>query len=159
MMNPLDALNSQGPGVRRAVVGFRSALLVLLALSLFACAGTGGGTAGSGGSGGVVVERAIDRWDKLLEPNYDAAYDYYSPGYRSSTSRGDFELSIRLRKVQFTDAEYQEHECTENACTLKFKTFYTIASPVPGIDTFKGNTITEEKWIKTDGQWWFLPDN
>ena len=159
MMNPLNALNRPGQGISPAAVGFRSVLLIVTALFLVACAGTGGSSGGAPSANSDVAKRATDRWEALLAPDYDAAYDFYSPGYRSSTSRGDFELSQRLRKIHFTDAEFQGQECDENVCTLTFRTFYRIPSPLPGVETFDGNTVSEEKWIRTDGQWWFLPDD
>lgn len=141
MMNPMNAIVT------------RMVLLIVPALFLVACASTGSG------SGGPVVKRATERWDAVLAHDWDTAYEYYSPGYRSSQSRGDFELSMRLRKVQFSGVEYQEQECAENVCSLNFKVFYTIASPVPGIETWKGNSSMDEKWIKTDGQWWYFPED
>lgn len=162
MMNPVNVINDEKPGVSGIVAGVRSALLLFSATFLFACASTGGGSGesrSSASTGGPVAERAIERWEAILAPDFDTAYGYYSPGYRSSKSRGDFELSMRLRKVQFTGAEYQDQECTENACTLTFKTFYNIASPVPGIDTWQGNTLTDEKWIRVDGEWWYFPED
>ena len=130
--------------------------LALAAVILGGCASTGGG---SKKARGPVVDRAEARWEALLAQDFDSAYEYYSPGFRSSTSRGDFELGQRLRKVQFTDAEYEDQDCSENRCTLSFKMFYTIASPVPGVDTWNGNDVLEETWIRTEGQWWFLPED
>lgn len=127
--------------------------MLLAAILLAACAGTGGG------SGSTVAKRAMERWEAVLAADFDTAYNYYSPGFRSSQSRGDFELSQRLRKVQFSNAEFQSEECTENVCLLNFKVSYTIASPVPGIDTWKGNQSLDEKWIRTGGQWWYFPED
>lgn len=140
------------PGKSGFTVAARRALVLLPTLFLFACATTGGG------SGGPVVKRAMERWDALLAHDYDTAYEFFSPGYRSSHSRSDFELNMRLRKVQFTNAEFVQQDCTENSCTLNFKVYYTIASPVPGIETWNGNTSIDQKWIMTEGQWWYFPE-
>lgn len=132
---------------------FRLAVLLLPMLLLVACATTGGG-----GSGGPVVKRAQERWDAVLARDYETAYEFYSPGFRSSQSRGDYELNMRLRKIQFVDAEYQDQECQDEACTLKFKIKYHIASPVPGLETWESNTTLDETWVRTQGEWWYLPD-
>ena len=39
-----------------------------------------------------VKQRAQARWDAVLSGDYDTAYSLYSPGYRSSHSRTDFEI-------------------------------------------------------------------
>lgn len=132
---------------------FSSAVAMLVALLLTACATTGGG------GGGNVVDRAEARWDALLAGDFETAYGYYSPGFRSSHSVADFELSQRLRKVQFRGAEYVEQQCEGDACTLKFKVDYHIASPVPGLDEWKSKATLEEQWVRTQGQWWYFPND
>lgn len=125
------------------------ALLLASVVLISGCASTGGGTS--------VVDRAEKRWQALLAGDFQTAYSYYSPGFRSSRTLGDFELSQRLRKVQFRDAEYLEHECEAESCTLKFNVKYHISSPVPGVDTWESKTVLDEKWVRTQGQWWYLP--
>ncbi len=133
---------------------FKAAILLVPILLLTACATTGGGS----GSGNV-VKRAEERWDAVLANDFETAYEYYSPGFRSSQSRGDYELSMRLRKVQFRDAEYEDQSCDVDVCTLKFRVGYKIASPVPGLETWESKTTLEEKWVRTQGEWWYYPDN
>ncbi|MDX1554775.1 MAG: hypothetical protein R3212_01985 [Xanthomonadales bacterium] len=124
------------------------------ALVLSACATTGGG-----GGGSAVVERAEDRWDALIAGDFERAYGYYTPGFRSSQKLSDFELSMRLRKVRVSGVRYLEHECEEVRCTLQFESTYKVASPVPGIEVWEGKSRIEENWINTNGQWWYLPDD
>jgi len=102
--------------------------------------------------------RAQSRWDVLLAGDYEAAYAYFSPGYRSTTSMIDYAVKIRTQRVHWTSAEYRDHSCTESTCTVRFDIGYTVAKPVAGLDKWDGSSITEEKWIKTNGQWWYLPD-
>lgn len=136
-------------------------LLVLLVpmLLVSACATTGGGATSGAKNAGPVVKRAEERWDAVLANDFEKAYEYYSPGFRSSQTRGEFELAMRLRKVQFSDAVYQEQSCETDVCTLKFRVGYQIASPVPGLETWESKTTLEEKWVRTQGQWWYYPDN
>ncbi len=129
-------------------------LSALGAVFLAGCATTSGG-----GGGGTLGKRAQERWDALLAGDFDTAYEYYSPGFRSSHSRGDFEVMMRLRKVQFTNAKYTDQDCEGDRCTVSFDVGYRIASPVPGLDTWESTQKLEETWIRTQGQWWFLPDS
>ncbi|HKJ18049.1 MAG TPA: hypothetical protein VJ984_11910 [Xanthomonadales bacterium] len=136
------------------ISAFKLALLILPVVLLTACATTGGGS-----GGGPVAKRAQDRWDAVLANDFETAYQYYSPGFRSSQTRGDFELSMRLRKVQFRNADYQDQSCEEDVCTLKFSVGYQIASPVPGLETWESKTTLEEKWVRTQGEWWYYPED
>jgi hypothetical protein len=125
--------------------------LVLTAAILSACA------TGPGRVGNVIVERAQGRWEALLAGDFEKAYSYYSPGYRSGTSVFDFTFEIRSRRVIWTSAQYREHSCVENSCTVLFDVGYRVVQPVPGLDKWDGSDELEEKWVKTGGQWWYLP--
>jgi hypothetical protein len=50
-----------------------------------------------------------------------------------------------------------EHNCLENSCTVLFNVGFTVNRPVPGMKKFDGSNTVEEKWVKTEGQWWYLP--
>jgi len=102
--------------------------------------------------------RAQNRWDALLAGDFETAYEYFSPGYRSTVSMIDFAVNVRTQRVRWTSAEYKDHSCTESTCTVRFNIGFTVAKPVVGLDKWDGNNITEEKWVKTNGQWWYLPD-
>lgn len=130
--------------------------IILSVLILSACSGQ---ASHSGDPGKVVVERAQNRWDTLLAGDYESAYEYYSPGYRSKTSLLDFAISIRTRRVHWTSAEYMDHSCNENACTVKFRVGFVVKQPVQGMEKWESGSAIEDKWIKTEGQWWYLPKN
>jgi hypothetical protein len=118
---------------------------------LTACATAPGNTENS------IEDRAQNRWDALLAGDYESAYAFYSPGYRSTRSVVDFAIGIRSRRVRWTSAEYMEHNCLENSCTVLFNVGFTVNKPVPGMKKFDGSNTVEEKWVKTEGQWWYLP--
>jgi len=131
----------------------RTLVLALLSASLLAaCASTGSG-------GGSVVSRAEARWDAIIAGDYNTAYQYYTPGYRSSHTPGDFEVTMRLRKVHIREARYLDQDCDETVCTVSFETKYHVASPVPGLDAWTSTTKIEEKWVKTQGKWWYFPED
>lgn len=130
-------------------------LAVTLSLAFLAgCASTAGPAAVD-----PVRERAEARWQALLAGDLETAYTYYSPGYRSANSVIDFGVSWSMRRVQFTAAEYGGHQCEESRCKVTFETGFKVDKPVPGMDVFEGSQTVEETWIKTDGQWWFVPKN
>ena len=128
--------------------------MLLLVFLLSACATT---TTTTPSTDELVKERAEARWEALLSRDYASAYSFYSPGYRSTASVTDFEIEIRLRRVRWTTAEYLKHDCNENTCSVRFRVGYRVSSPVPGVDTWDGYDVITDKWVKTGGEWWYLP--
>lgn len=106
----------------------------------------------------VVVERAQARWDAITGNELEEAYTYYSPGYRSSTSLFDFGVSIRNMRVLWTAAEYMDHQCEETRCKIRFNVSFRVHKPVPGMKVYDGKQVLEDTWIKTQGNWWYLPN-
>ena len=132
---------------------FRRGLLLGLCLLLAACA-----TTSDSGRDVVIPERAQARWDALLAADYATAYAYASPGYRSATSLTDFEIEQRLRRLSYTSAEVKEHACDEAVCTVNVFVGFSVVRPVVGVPEWKGGNLLEERWIFSDGNWWYLPE-
>ena len=109
-------------------------------------------------AGGDVKSRAQARWDALLAADLDTAYALYSPGYRSSHSRTDFEIDLRSRRVRWTGAKVLEASCEADMCSVESKVDYKVNKPVPGVPEWKSSEKIVERWVRVDGQWWFLPD-
>ena len=101
--------------------------------------------------------RATDRMDLILAGELLEAYEYLSPGYRSSVSRESYLADMVTRQVNWSGAEMLGSECVENHCAVKFKIDYTVPSPVPGVRNFDFFDNFDEDWILSQGQWWFVP--
>ena len=125
----------------------------LCLLTLVACA-----TTSPAARDKLIEQRAQARWDALLARDYATAYGYLSPGYRSATSVTDFEIEVRSRRVLYQSAEYREHSCEGASCTVRMMIGYKVVRPVAGLSEWKSSSLIEERWILTDGQWWFLPE-
>jgi hypothetical protein len=128
-------------------------LFALIAL-MSACA-----TAPSEPKAEVVVERAKARWEALLDGDPNTAYSYLSPGYRSKVPYEDYLISLKLRRVIWTAAEYVDHTCEGEVCSVRFKVGIKVHRPVPGLDVFESSERLTERWLKIDGNWWYLPEN
>jgi hypothetical protein len=147
-LNPEVQCAGQKLGKRLAVI-----TLVGFSLLLGGCASTGSAKKHP------VEDRAQARWDALLTADFDTAYSLYSPGYRSANSRVDFEISQRMRKVAVVAAKVESSDCSADACTVTSLVQYRVPSPVPGVSKWESGTSIQERWIRTDGKWWFVPDN
>ncbi len=123
---------------------------LLITLFLVACAG-------SPAYPESLEDRAQARWDALLAGDFEQAYAYLSPGFRSSVSQRDFELGFLLRRVQYTSAAYIDRECQTDACTVRMNIGYTLVAPLRGVQIWNSKTPVKERWVRVDGQWWFLP--
>ena len=110
-----------------------------------------------GSDGDTIDKRAQDRWDALLAGDYETAYSFYSPGFRSTTPMIDLAIRIRSQRVKWVSAEYKDHSCDESVCTVNFLVGFRIAKPVRGMKEWENSTLVDEQWIKTEGQWWYLP--
>ena len=107
--------------------------------------------------GQVLIERAQERWDALIAGDLETAYGFFSPGYRSAHSLIDFGVSMRTRRVMWTSAEYVEHQCEEARCIVTFDVGFRVHHPVPGLKVYDSSEKQRETWIRTEGQWWYLP--
>ncbi len=106
-----------------------------------------------------VEERAKARWETLLAGDLGGAYEYLSPGYRSSVSSLQYQRSLLLKRVRWTSAKYIESECEETTCKLKFSLGYSVSGALPGVGKFSSTEKIYESWVLADGEWYFVPEH
>lgn len=128
------------------VSGFLSSLLLLSA-----CATTTP-------KGDNIEKRATARWDTLLSDDLAGAYEYLSPGFRSSVTSTQYQRSILLKRVKWTDARYIESDCAETTCKVTISIDYLARGVLPGVKSFKGTQTIQESWVLSDGQWYLVPE-
>jgi len=124
----------------------------MLALLLNACASTGDKKKHP------VEDRAQQRWDAVLSADFDTAYGLCSPGYRSANSRTDFEISLRMRKIAIQSAKVDGSDCSADACTVTTLVQYQMGAAIPGVSNWQSSSVVSERWVRTDGKWWFVPE-
>lgn len=107
----------------------------------------------------AVRQRAVERWDLLGGRHAVKAYDYLSPGYRSTHTLEQYVAFVATSRVRWKSAKVDSVKCDDDVCTAKL----TVLSAVPGsainrpTDLELQSPVTE-KWVRSDGQWFFLPD-
>ena len=106
----------------------------------------------------IIEERATARWETLLSGDLAGAYEYLSPGFRSSVPSLQYQRQLLLNKVKWTGAHYIESDCTETTCKVKISLDYTVYGAIPGVKSFDGTQEIEESWVKVNGTWYFVPD-
>ncbi len=104
-----------------------------------------------------IEERAIARWESLFAGEFTRAYEYLSPGYRSSVTAEQYEQSVLQKRIKWVSARYIESECTETSCKVKINIGYTASHALAGVETFHGRGNVEETWLQLNGQWYLVP--
>ena len=105
----------------------------------------------------AVTARANARINLVIAGEILKAYDYLSPGYRSSVSPEAYLADMVSRRITWTKSEQLGTTCTENRCIVRIKVDYRVISPVPGVRKFELFDTFEENWVNTRGQWWYVP--
>lgn len=104
----------------------------------------------------TVMELADKRMTALLALDFETAYTYMSPGYRAKKSLDRFkvEFSGSANVVGF---EVLDAECEENSCVVSVSRDVKINVYIPGMDRSKPiNSVVQQVWVKTDGQWGYV---
>jgi hypothetical protein len=106
----------------------------------------------------TVEQRSMSYWDALTHGELTEAYEYLSPGYRSSVSLNAFQRQMLLKKVKWTDATYIESDCTETVCKVKISLGYTVFAAVPGVKSFSSKQTINQNWVLVDRVWYLVPE-
>ncbi len=107
----------------------------------------------------AVAERAQERLDLLIAQDYEAAYEYLSPGYRSGVTLNDYQRRMLRQRMQWTDATVTQSDCSEDACKVRISMAYAVYGAVPGVSRFDSKAVSTEDWVRSSGQWYFIPSN
>jgi len=105
-----------------------------------------------------IQERANDRWEALLTGDLAKAYEYLSPGMRSSVSSTQYQRSILTQAVRWTSADYIDSVCEETTCKVRISIGFVVHGAVPGVKSFKNTKKITESWVLADDQWYFTPN-
>lgn len=106
-----------------------------------------------------VEQRAMARWDAYFAGDLAAAYEFLTPGTRSSVSLMQYQRSVFLNKINWTEAKFIESDCAETTCKVKISIKYTVIGAVPGLKSFTSSQVVEESWLLVNGNWYLVLEN
>lgn len=106
----------------------------------------------------AVEKRVTERWDLLFSGDLAGAYEYLSPGYRSSVSSVQYQRSILIQPVKWTSATYKGRVCEETVCKVKISVGFTVYGALPGVKSFSDVQDIEESWMLVSGKWYLVPE-
>ena len=105
-----------------------------------------------------IEQRSEQRWKLIIAGEFNKAFSYLSPGYRQTRVESEYAQSMATRPVRWTDAEYQDHTCSSaDVCTVKILINFDLDLPIANVGQVASLDVLEEKWIRVDGVWYFLP--
>lgn len=123
-------------------------LLVIMALALVACQ--------PATQEETVESRAAARWELVLARDFEAAWEYMTPGFRQTTNRFDYARDMAGRPLRWLSAEVSGKECEEDLCKIKILVGYQAIGAPAGMGQMRLSREIEETWIRLDGAWWFV---
>lgn len=142
-------------------------LLAALPLTLAACASTGPGAgpavadapSKSAGPEQILEQRAVERWKLLIGGKAAEAWDYLSPGYRSTVPRETYAANMKDRPVHWKAVRFDSVDCPADAgyCDVTVNVDYEFQSTLPGVGTLASTGPVVERWIGVEGSWYFVP--
>lgn len=106
----------------------------------------------------IVESRSALRMEALKKLDFEKAYTYMSPGYRSIKGLDRFKLE-NAGAVNLLDFQVQPAECVEDTCQVLVNSNYNITIVSPGFSVKKPlniERVSKETWIRTGGKWWFV---
>jgi hypothetical protein len=130
---------------------------IVAALLLFLLVGCGPTTPTKPPSGETLQERAVKRWNFLIERKAENAYDYLTPGFRATKSRDEYAREMNGRGMKWLDVTFNSEECNADTCTVRL--LVNIEIDMTGsVGHVKTMSPVVETWIKEGGNWYYLPD-
>ena len=129
-------------------------LLVPALLALLAGCSDGGGVKKCAS----VEERAVQRWELLIQHKGGEAYEYLTPGYRATHPKDQYAAAMSSRPVRWKKVELMDKECPdEDTCNVRLIVDFElrIAAGIPG--PVSSADVQKEKWLRIKGQWYHLP--
>lgn len=104
-----------------------------------------------------IDRRSVERWNYLIAHEAEKAYDYLSPGFRSTKTREDYAAAMNNRPLQWKAVKFNSKTCEEDRCTVLLDITYEVKLPLATGKTTESTSTQKETWILVDGEWCLLP--
>lgn len=103
--------------------------------------------------------RVADYWNYKINKEFDKAYEFLSPGWKSSEPQEAYQQRMVASKVNWTKASFNKKECSQpDLCKVFIDIEYEFNMRAGGNTLMKVPTTVSEKWIMKDNRWYQVPD-
>jgi hypothetical protein len=105
----------------------------------------------------ALERRAVERWQFLIDGQPDKAYEYLSPGFRTTVSQREYARNAFTNTIKWNSVTWRAAECaTADACEVQVLIGYSVR--MAGAGDVASINLQKENWVKVDGEWYFLPN-
>ena len=105
-----------------------------------------------------VDRRSVERWNFLIAHQAEKAYDYLTPGFRTTQTRDVYATAMNSRPLQWKSVKFKRKECDADRCKVDVDVSYSLNMPGVTGKPVESNSIQSETWILVKGEWYFLPN-
>lgn len=139
----------------------RLVTFALLLPLLAACAAGGGTKTAVLSDEEQLTTRPIARWEHLIAKRADQAWEYLSPGYRSTRNRDEYIATMITRPVRWLGVEFHSYKCIDEGsfCEVNLKVSFTVVSRQIGVGEVQSFGYVTERWIKSGDTWFHVPED
>ena len=106
----------------------------------------------------IVMKRAVQRWNYLIEHKAEKAYEFLTPGYRKTKPLAQYVGEKSSTALRWKRANASKAKCEEDVCDVWISVDYEVNLPNTGGRPITTFAPIQEKWVKVGRQWYFLPD-
>ncbi len=103
----------------------------------------------------TLEERVLARWHHMIERDFEAAWEYYAPGFRQTTPVDAFVRDMERRPIRWREVELVSSECEEDRCDIRVRVVYQAVGAPSGLSSMQVPRLLSERWIAVDQGWWY----
>jgi hypothetical protein len=103
----------------------------------------------------IVMERAEARWRTIMDRDFEASYEFRTPGYRQTVHRRDYERDMARRPFRWLAMEARSADCEGDRCEVRVRVTYQAVGAPAGQHRVRLTQDLTETWIRLDDQWWY----
>lgn len=101
-----------------------------------------------------LAARVQARWDAVIAGDYEKAYAFETPAYRSVFSmqqyRGRFGDAVTWKGARVLSSKYDKSHMASVSVAVEYEAVVSLAGNIRSV------RVMSEKWLYSDGAWWYI---
>ncbi|WP_154222394.1 hypothetical protein [Marinicella rhabdoformis] len=107
----------------------------------------------------TIEEKVVNRWQAIVDSDYEKAYSYLSPSYREVESLTSYSVRIETAKinVKWEKPKFISKQCDKEVCDVELTLKVTYSFPRKSMGSASIVSPISEKWVKKSDGWYHVP--
>ncbi|MFK8012159.1 MAG: hypothetical protein AB8B80_08980 [Marinicellaceae bacterium] len=102
--------------------------------------------------------RVLDYWNFKINKDYESAYDFLSPGWKSTENKEAFARRMKNSTIDWKSAKILTKECSETyLCDVSLQIEYEYMFKEAIGNKILMPTSLKENWLMQDNVWYNVP--